>query len=108
MLSWTSTICDVALASKISLNQVMPLRRKTGENRQRMSLHRLLLGLLPAMLAAQPIVLDPNLHHLRIAGEREWSSFPEAPESDGLTVRFDASCNDGEATLILRRQDLTG
>ena len=35
-------------------------------------------------------VLDERLHHLRSDGPREWSDFPETPESDRLVLRFDA------------------
>ena len=50
----------------------------------------LLALLLPFTVAVQakPTVLTPRLHHLRIAGPREWSDFPEKPEAPSLVLRF--------------------
>ncbi len=55
---------------------------------------------------AQSRVLDPGLHHLRIEGPREWSSFPETAEASSFEVSFEATPNAGEATLRLRQQDV--
>ncbi len=46
------------------------------------------------------------MRHLRIAGAREWSAFPERPDAARLEVRFDAPPNPGEQTLRLRQQDV--
>jgi hypothetical protein len=50
--------------------------------------------------------LDAKLHHLRAAGEREWSDFPAQPEGPHLHLRFQAERNAAEATLRLRQQDV--
>jgi len=55
---------------------------------------------------AAPLVLTPRLHHLRAAGEREWSDFPQKPEGPSLTLRFRARANDREWALRLRQQDV--
>ncbi len=55
---------------------------------------------------AQPRVLDAELHHLRIDGPREWSSFPESPEAASLELAFEATPNEREATLRVRQQDV--
>jgi len=70
------------------------------------------MGLTAVFLAAgtaalaQPRTLDADLHHLRIDGPREWSQFPEAPEASALELAFEATPNEGEATLRLRQQDV--
>jgi hypothetical protein len=51
-------------------------------------------------------VLEPRLLHLRIAGEREWTYFPEAADAESLVVTFDAEPNAAEHTLRLRQQDV--
>ncbi len=58
------------------------------------------------LLQAQELVLDKDLHHLRIDGPREWTSFPEAPEADHLAIKFDAQSNSSSQTLRLRQQDV--
>ena len=55
---------------------------------------------------AQPQVLDDRLHHLRIAGPREWTEFPEKPEAAFLELKFSAKKNSTEHTLRLRQQDV--
>src|SRR5262249_42170686 len=35
--------------------------------------------------AAKETILTPRLHHLRCAGPREWSDFPERPEAASLS-----------------------
>lgn len=57
------------------------------------------------VLAAER-VLDAGWHHVRIGGEREWTSFPEQAEGDHLRVTFIAEPNEGEQTLRLRHRDL--
>lgn len=57
-------------------------------------------------LAAKEVVLDAQLHHLRIGPQREWSEFPEQAEGPSLTLRFNAEANAGEQTLRLRQQDV--
>jgi len=59
-----------------------------------------------SFLQAANLVLDSELHHLRIDGPREWSEFPEAPEADHLEIRFEARENESEQTLRLRQQDV--
>lgn len=56
--------------------------------------------------AAAPLVLTKKLHHLRIAGPREWSHFPEQPEASHLELKFTAKKNDAEGALFLRQQDV--
>ena len=56
--------------------------------------------------AIEPQVLTKALHHLRIAGPREWSDFPEQPEASDLELRFTAKENGAEAALVLRQQDV--
>lgn len=55
---------------------------------------------------AQSRVVDADLHHLRINGPREWSSFPETPDVTAYEVSFEATPNEGEATLMLRQHDV--
>ncbi|HKB04571.1 MAG TPA: CehA/McbA family metallohydrolase [Gemmataceae bacterium] len=55
---------------------------------------------------AAETVLDARLHHLRNGSEREWADFPEKPEAQALTVRFQAAANAGERALRLRQQDV--
>src|SRR5436309_16007699 len=50
--------------------------------------------------------LDARLHHLRVAGEREWSDFPTTPEGPRLLVSFRGERNATESTLRLRQQDV--
>lgn len=71
----------------------------------------LTLGLLSsaAIAAAQappPLVLSPRLHHIRIDGPREWTEFPEHPESARLELKFSTEKNTSESTLALRQQDV--
>src|SRR5262249_9529271 len=51
-------------------------------------------------------ILDARLHHLRVAGPREWSDFPETPEGPKLTHTFKSRANAAEWTLRLRQQDV--
>ncbi len=51
-------------------------------------------------------VLDPDLHHLRIAGPREWSDFPEQAEAELLELSFDCRANETDWTLELRHVDV--
>lgn len=55
---------------------------------------------------AERLVVTPRLHHLRIAGPREWSSFPEQPEASRLKLVFRGEASAGSATLLLRQQDV--
>ena len=63
-------------------------------------------ALTAATAVAQDRVVDPNLHHLRAAGDREWSDFAERPAADRWKVEFAAAKNHGEHTLRLRQQDV--
>ncbi len=67
-----------------------------------------LVILAPGTATAQDTqrTLDESLHHLRIAGPREWSEFPEQPEAASLDLKFSAKPNPGEWTLRLRQQDV--
>src|SRR5262245_55823250 len=58
------------------------------------------------VLLAKERILDGRLHHLRVAGPREWSDFPVQPESASLSLSFPATPNSGEWTLRLRQQDV--
>src|SRR5262245_38505423 len=60
----------------------------------------------PGPAAAAGTVLTASLHHLRAAGAREWSDFPEQPEGPHLSLRFQSRRNDAEWTLRLRQQDV--
>lgn len=51
-------------------------------------------------------ILDTQMHHLRIGGEREWADFPKEPEGPNLVLRFRADRNAAERTLRLRQQDV--
>src|ERR1044071_6965400 len=66
----------------------------------------LALALLGAEPAAKPLVLTDKLHHLRIAGPREWNRFPAEPEGSFLALKFAARKNESEWTLFLRQQDV--
>jgi hypothetical protein len=56
--------------------------------------------------SAKERVLDPQMHHLRVGAEREWTDFPVNAEGPSLTLRFKAEPNDHEWTLLLRQQDV--
>ncbi|MCY2966812.1 MAG: CehA/McbA family metallohydrolase, partial [Planctomycetota bacterium] len=60
----------------------------------------------PGAEPAAPLSLTPRLHHLRIAGPREWSDFPAIPESSRLELKFISQRNASEATLVFRQQDV--
>ena len=69
-----------------------------------------LLEISPPACSAEPDVppqvLSEKLHHLRIAGPREWSDFPEQPEASHLELKFTAKKNGTESALFLRQQDV--
>src|SRR5881394_378863 len=72
---------------------------------------RVALAVVAVMLSVGPVsaqdqILDGKLHHLRAAGEREWSTFPEKPEGPRLVLRFQAKANATEWALRLRQQDV--
>ena len=54
------------------------------------------IGCVAPEIAAAERVIDAALHHLRLAGEREWTEFPERPEADRLVVKFGARANPAE------------
>ena len=62
--------------------------------------------LCPAPATAATRVLDARMHHLRVAGEREWSDFPARAEGPSLSLRFRARANAAEQALRLRQQDV--
>ncbi len=53
-------------------------------------------------------ILDDTLHHLRQGEPREWSEFPEMPESESLTVNFAAEVGVAPWVIQLRQQDVKG
>src|SRR5262245_42126986 len=59
-----------------------------------------------SVVAQQLKILNPGLVHLRSGSAREWSSFPEQPETDHLEFRFLAAKNATEMSLALRQQDV--
>src|SRR5688572_26413866 len=56
--------------------------------------------------AAEPVILERRLVHLRSGDKREWSSFPEAAEATELVARFTAQANEREQALRLRQADV--
>jgi hypothetical protein len=66
----------------------------------------LILVAAPSPVLAKATILTPRLHHLRAAGPREWSDFPDKAEGPSLTLRFAAERNGGERALRLRQQDV--
>lgn len=50
--------------------------------------------------------IDPGWHHLRNAGEREWSEFPSTAESNKLVVSFSCPENISATALSLRQYDV--
>jgi len=64
------------------------------------------LALAGPLAAAEPIVVLPQLVHLRNDPQREWSSFPERAEAVALEQKFAAKANLGEFALRLRQQDV--
>lgn len=68
----------------------------------------LLVGLVftEAVLAAEPLIINEQLVHLRHSGDREWATFPEQAQDKELSLRFKAESNSGEAALLLRQQDV--
>ncbi len=62
------------------------------------------LALATAPAAAGPVVLVPDLHHLRAGAGREWADFPADAEGPRLAVTFRAARNAAEQTLRIRQQ----
>jgi hypothetical protein len=52
------------------------------------------------------IAISTQMHHLRIAGRREWEEFPEHPDAASLEVPFVATKNQTKWTLQLRQHDV--
>ncbi len=66
-----------------------------------------LIAFIPFIAAAEPRVLDDSVHHLRIDGPREWSSFPERAGASKLEIDFQsAESNAGAWTLSLFQHDV--
>jgi hypothetical protein len=60
-----------------------------------------------AQPAAPPnLLLDAQLRHVRREGEREWADFPEQPESNQFSVRFEVPEGTTWRTLRLRQVDV--
>lgn len=57
---------------------------------------------------SQDHVLDSGWHHLRNAGEREWSEFPAQAEEHAHFLRFSARPQNSETTLSFRQYDVKG
>ncbi|MCE9527304.1 MAG: hypothetical protein K8R36_14755, partial [Planctomycetales bacterium] len=55
---------------------------------------------------AAPQVLTEKMYHLRAAGPREWSDFPEQAEAAFLELKFATKKNTSEHALLLRQQDV--
>lgn len=66
----------------------------------------LVLMLATTSVAADAVVVEPRLIHLRNDPVREWSSFPLAAEAGFLEARFTAVANTAECVLRLRQQDV--
>ena len=64
------------------------------------------LTITATIFADEALVITPEMHHLRISGEREWSTFPETPQADELLLSFQAKSNSTESTLLLRQLDV--
>jgi len=62
----------------------------------------------PAFLIAQPLrVIDDQLHYLGTPGDPEWEEFAgRTPQGRRLEVRFTASANTNENTLLVRQRDV--
>ncbi len=77
-----------------------------------LTLSSLMGGLLPlwggSASGEQPTVntVHRPLTHLRGTEPREWSSFPEQPDSQSLTCTFQSSPNPKQWTLSIRQQDV--
>jgi hypothetical protein len=67
----------------------------------------LLVAWREAPLPAQEArILQPGMLHLRVAGPREWSEFPETADAERLEAKFSSPANDREWTLQVRQQDV--
>jgi hypothetical protein len=63
-------------------------------------------GLTCVDASAEVRVLEADMHHVRIAGPREWDTFPETAPRAKIEISFPAEANSGEQTLHLRQQDV--
>jgi hypothetical protein len=55
-------------------------------------------------LGAEPLVFDPDFHHLRNAEPREWSHYPEEAESARLVSSFDVEKPESFRILTFRQE----
>lgn len=55
-------------------------------------------------LGAEPLVFDPDFHHLRNAEPREWSHYPEEAESARLVSFFDVEKPESFRILTFRQE----
>ena len=55
---------------------------------------------------AQRLLLDNNMHHLRIGVNREWNEFPQHAQDSQIIIRFKSNINIGNATISLRQYDV--
>ncbi|WP_299464492.1 CehA/McbA family metallohydrolase [uncultured Gimesia sp.] len=64
------------------------------------------LAVTGTVMAGESVIVTSKMIHLRSAGEREWSTFPESGQQKELSVPFEAEANPSEATLLLRQDDV--
>mgnify|MGYP003630011602 CR=1 FL=1 len=64
------------------------------------------LAVTGSAVAGESVIVTSKMIHLRSAGEREWSTFPELGQQNELSVPFEAEAYQGEATLLLRQDDV--
>src|SRR5688500_10007036 len=64
------------------------------------------LMLLNIAASGQAQLIDPGWHHLRNAGAREWSEFPEQAENTRLRLTFSSKPSQAEQTLSIRQYDV--
>jgi hypothetical protein len=56
--------------------------------------------------AAEPLVLDKSMHHLRRGATPEWSTFPSASAGASREIRFTLQQPSAQGTLRIRQQDV--
>ena len=57
-------------------------------------------------MSAKERVLDAKMHHLRLAGEREWSDLPKDPEAPNLILGHRLEDRPEQGTLLVSELDL--
>ncbi len=69
----------------------------------------MIIGILPFVpwrATGQQQILDPEWHHLRNNGTREWTEFAEKAEASRLQLAFTSNINNDEHTLSFRQYDI--